>query len=149
MSEIQRHEIPILTTFDPPAGTEVERVLGPCWGITVRSRSVVGTACAGCQSFLGGEITLFTQLASDSRNEAMNRLEQQARAMGANAVLGMRFDSSDLMQNANEIIAYGTAVVIRSTRPALAPPPPPPPPPPPVPPLAGPRDPPVDPLASA
>ena len=113
MQGIQRHEIPILTTFDPPAGYEVERVLGPAWGITVRSRSVVGTTCAGCQTLFGGEITMFTQLAHDSRNEAMNRLEQSARAMGANAVLGMRFDSSDLMQNTNEIIAYGTAVVIR------------------------------------
>ncbi len=115
MHGIQRHEIPILTTFEPPAGWEVERVIGPCWGITVRSRSVVGTTCAGCQTFLGGEITMFTQLANDSRNEAMTRLEQQARHMGANAVLGMRFDSSELMQNTNEIVAYGTAVVIRPT----------------------------------
>jgi uncharacterized protein YbjQ (UPF0145 family) len=117
MHAIQRHEIPIVTTFDPPGGWEVERVLGPCWGITVRSRSVVGTTCAGCQAFFGGEITMFTQLASDSRNEAMNRLEQQARAMGANAVLGMRFDSSDLGNTANEIVAYGTAVVLRRAAP--------------------------------
>ena len=113
MQHIQRHEIPIVTTFEAPAGYDVERVIGPCWGITVRSRSVVGTACAGCQTFFGGEITMFTELANTSRNEAMSRLEQNARAMGANAVLGMRFDSSDLMQNTNEIIAYGTAVVIR------------------------------------
>ena len=113
MHGIQRHEIPILTTFDPPAGWEVERVIGPCWGITVRSRSVVGTTCAGCQTFFGGEITMFTELANDSRNEAMNRLEQQAKIMGANAVLGMRFDSSELLQNTNEIVAYGTAVVVR------------------------------------
>ena len=113
MQGIQRHEIPILTTFDPPAGWEVERIVGPCWGITVRSRSVVGTTCAGCQTFFGGEITMFTELANDSRNEAMTRLEQNARTMGANAVLGMRFDSSELMQNANEIVAYGTAVVLR------------------------------------
>jgi uncharacterized protein YbjQ (UPF0145 family) len=110
---VQRHEIPILTTFEPPPGYEVERVVGPCWGITVRSRSVVGTTCAGCQTFFGGEITMFTELANDSRNEAMNRLEEQARRMGANGILGMRFDSSELMQNANEIVAYGTAVVLR------------------------------------
>jgi uncharacterized protein YbjQ (UPF0145 family) len=112
----QRHQIPILTTFDAPPGYEVQRVLGPCWGITVRSRSVVGTACAGCQTFFGGEITMFTDLANDTRNEAMNRLEQHAREMGANAVLGMRFDSSELMQNTNEIVAYGTAVVVQPTR---------------------------------
>ena len=113
MQEIHRHEIPILTTFDAPPGWVIDRVIGPCWGITVRSRSVVGTACAGCQTFFGGEITMFTELANTSRNEAMNRLEQQARAMGANAILGFRFDSSELMQNTNEIVAYGTAVVLR------------------------------------
>ncbi len=107
------HRIPILTTFDPPPGMEIERIVGPCWGITVRSRSVVGTACAGCQQVFGGEITMLTELASDSRNEAMDRLEQHATAMGANAVLSMRFDSGELMQNTNEIIAYGTAVVVR------------------------------------
>ncbi len=117
MQEIQRHEIPILTTFDPPPGWVIERVIGPCWGITVRSRSVVGTACAGCQTFFGGEITMFTELANTSRNEAMNRLEQHARAMGANAILGCRFDSSELMQNTNEIVAYGTAVVLRPSSP--------------------------------
>ena len=109
----RHHNIPILTTFDPPPGLEIEAILGPCWGVTVRSRSVVGTTCAGCQTFFGGEITMFTELANDSRNEAMTRLEQQARHMGANAVLGMRFDSSDLAQSTNEIVAYGTAAVIR------------------------------------
>ncbi len=108
------HKIPIVTTFDAPPGTEIERVVGPCWGITVRSRSVVGTACAGCQQIFGGEITMLTELASDSRNEAMDRLEQHAMGMGANAVLSMRFDSGELMQNTNEIIAYGTAVVLKS-----------------------------------
>ena len=113
MTTAQRHAIPIQTTFEPPPGYVVERVVGPCWGITVRSRSVVGTACAGLQTVFGGEITMFTELANTSRNEAMARLELHARQMGANAVLGMRFDSSELMQNTNEIVAYGTAVVLR------------------------------------
>ena len=107
------HKIPILTTFEAPPGSQVSEVLGPCWGITVRSRSIVGTACAGCQQIFGGEISALTQLADDSRNEAMNRLEQHALTMGANAVLGMRFDSGELMQNTNEIVAYGTAVKLR------------------------------------
>lgn len=110
------HQIPILTTFDPPPGMEIEAILGPCWGVTVRSRSVVGSTCAGCQQIFGGEITMLTELASDSRNEAMDRLEQHALAMGANGVLAMRFDSGELMQNTNEIIAYGTAVRLRSLR---------------------------------
>ncbi len=118
MKGVQRHEMPILTTFDPPPGSVIERVVGPCWGITVRSRSVVGTTCAGCQTFFGGEITMFTELANDSRNEAMARLEEQAKLMGANGVLGLRFDSSELMQNTNEIVAYGTAVVLRPAPPA-------------------------------
>ncbi len=113
-TEMSRHQIPILTTYDPPPGTVIDKVLGPCWGITVRSRSVIGTACAGCQQFVGGEITALTELATASRNEAMNRLEQHAMAMGANAVLGMSFDSAELMQNTNEIVAYGTAVRVRA-----------------------------------
>ena len=90
-------------------------MIGPCWGITVRSRSVVGQACAGCQTIFGGEISALTQLAVDSRNEAMNRLEQHAEQMGANAVFGLAFDSGELMQNTNEIVAYGTAVRLRPT----------------------------------
>ena len=106
------HAIPVLTTFDPPPGYVVQKVIGPCWGITVRSRSIVGTACAGCQQVFGGEITALTELATTSRNVAMQRLEQHAVEMGANAVLAMRFDSGELMQNTNEIVAYGTAVVL-------------------------------------
>ena len=110
--KVNLHEIPILTTMDVPPGYRVERIIGPCWGITVRSRSVFGQICAGCQTIFGGEITALTVLANDSRNEAMNRLETHCRRMGGNAVLMFRFDSGDLMQNTNEIVAYGTAVVI-------------------------------------
>src|SRR5437762_6681414 len=107
-----KHTIPILTTFEAPPGFRIEKVLGPCWGVTVRSRSIVGTACAGCQQIFGGEISALTTLAIDSRNEAMHRLEANAAALGANAVLGMRFDSGELMQNTNEIVAYVTAVIL-------------------------------------
>lgn len=114
-AEATPHKIPILTTFEVPPGTEIAEILGPCWGITVRSRSVVGQTCAGCQMFFGGEITMLTDLANDARNEAMNRLEENAIRLGANAVLMMRFDSGELMQNTNEIVAYGTAVKLRPT----------------------------------
>ena len=110
------HKILIITTLTPPPGYEVESIIGPCWGITVRSRSVVGQACAGCQTFAGGEITALTKLATDSRNEAMNRLEQHAVSLGGNAVFGLMFDSGELMQNTNEIVAYGTAIKIRPLR---------------------------------
>ena len=115
MSEdsIHRHRIPILTTFDSPPGMVIDRVIGPCWGITVRSRSVVGQSCASCQMFFGGEVSVLTRLAADSRNEAMDRLERHALELGADCVLAMRFDSGELMQNTNEIIAYGTAVKLK------------------------------------
>jgi uncharacterized protein YbjQ (UPF0145 family) len=110
MSNQITHRIPILTTFEAPPGMTIEAVVGPCWGITVRSRSVIGTACAGCQQIFGGEISALTTLATESRNQAMTRLESHALALGGNCVLGMRFDSGELMQNTNEIVAYGTAV---------------------------------------
>jgi uncharacterized protein YbjQ (UPF0145 family) len=107
---VASHRIPILTTFEAPPGMRIDAVLGPCWGITVRSRSVIGTACAGCQQLVGGEISALTTLATESRTQAMARLESHALSLGANCVLGMRFDSGELMQNTNEIVAYGTAV---------------------------------------
>jgi uncharacterized protein YbjQ (UPF0145 family) len=115
-TNVSPHRILIITTFLAPPGQEIEAILGPAWGITVRSRSVFGQACAGCQQIAGGEITALTQLAVDSRNEAMNRLEQHATQMGANAVFGLMFDSAELMQNTNEIVAYGTAVRLRPLR---------------------------------
>jgi uncharacterized protein YbjQ (UPF0145 family) len=108
------HRIPILTSWEPPPGMVIDKIIGPCWGITVRSRSIVGTACAGCQSFFGGEITALTTLANDSRTEAMRRLERSCMEMGGNAVIMFRFDSGDLMQNTNEIVAYGTAVLLKA-----------------------------------
>src|SRR6201985_3323530 len=101
-STISSHRIPILTTFEAPPGMRIDAVLGPCWGITVRSRSVVGTACAGCQQLFGGEISALTTLATESRHQAMTRLQTHALGLGANCVLGMRFDSGELMQNTNE-----------------------------------------------
>ncbi len=101
--------IPIVTTWEIP-GYRIDRVLGTVWGITVRSRSVVGQALAGCQMFVGGEVSMLTQLATESRIEAMNRLERSATELGADAVVMLQFDSGELMQNTNEIIAYGTAV---------------------------------------
>lgn len=110
--DIDARRLPITTTFDPPPGYVVSQLLGTCWGITVRSRSIFGQFVAGVESMVGGEVTQYTELADHSRNEAVERMELHAMQMGANCVLGMRFDSSDLMENTNEIIAYGTAVVV-------------------------------------
>ena len=117
---IYHPRIPIVTTFDPPPGWTVQSILGPCWGITVRSRSIGGQFVAGLESMVGGEVTMYTELASVSRNHAMERLDQHAQALGANMVLAMRFDSSDLGSNMNEIVAYGTAVVVVPNAPDVA-----------------------------
>jgi uncharacterized protein YbjQ (UPF0145 family) len=106
----------VVTTFDPPPGRDLERVLGPCWGIAVRSRNVFGTLRGVWQSFRGGEVIDFTQLATESRDYAVRRLMHHASELGANAVLGMRFDSVDLLQNTTEVLAYGTAVVLSPSR---------------------------------
>src|SRR5581483_8008527 len=112
MSIVLAKKIPIVTVWDIP-GYEIEKVLGTVWGLTVRSRSVVGQTVAGCQMFFGGEVSALTELATESRIEAMNRLEKNALALGADAVVMLQFDSGELMQNTNEIIAYGTAVKLR------------------------------------
>ena len=118
--EIYHPGIPVVTTFDPPPGWRIHSILGPCWGITVRSRSIGGQFVAGLQTLGGGEITMYTELANTSRNEALMRLESHAIALGANMVLAMRFDSSDLAANTNEIVAYGTAVVVVAEEQATA-----------------------------
>src|SRR4051794_5783623 len=105
-------KIPVVTTLEV-AGQEISQTIGTVWGITVRSRSVVGQFVAGCQMFVGGEVSALTKLAAESRAEAMARLEKNALAIGADAVVSLRFDSGELMQNTNEIIAYGTAVKLR------------------------------------
>lgn len=93
-------------------GYRVERTLGLCWGITVRSRDVIGTTMAGLRTILGGEINELSELAEHARAQALERMESNALQMGANCIVGMRFDSTEIMQSTNEIIAYGTAVVV-------------------------------------
>ena len=108
------HKIPILTTFEAPPGPDDRARGGPCLGdhgsIAKHRRHRMRRMPAD----LGGEIAALTTLATDSRNQAMDRLEAHAIQQGANAVLAMRFDSGELMQNTNEIVAYGTAVNLRA-----------------------------------
>src|SRR5438067_1293034 len=98
MAVKQTRRIPIVTTWEIP-GYEIEQVFGTVWGITVRSRSVVGQTVAGCQMFFGGEVSALTQLATESRIEAMDRLERNATELGADGVVMLQFDSGELMQN--------------------------------------------------
>lgn len=101
----------VVTTENVP-GYQVEKVLGQAFGVIVRSRGLGGNLTAALRSLGGGEIKEYTEMLEDARKSAMDRLVQNAHAMGANAVVMMRFDSSEIGQTMSEVVAYGTAVVI-------------------------------------
>lgn len=103
---------PILATSPFVAGYKVDKVIGMAYGITVRSRGIGGNIVAGLRTIGGGEIKEYTQLAHTARQEALDRLAEHAKALGANAVLSVDFDSTEMAQSMEEIIAFGTAVVI-------------------------------------
>lgn len=93
-------------------GYKVVRNIGVVRGLTVRSRSALGNIGASFQTLLGGNITIYTELAEHARQEAYDLLIQHASAMGANAVIGMRYDANEIMPGVTEVLAYGTAVQI-------------------------------------
>jgi len=93
-------------------GCKVVRNLGVVRGVTVRSRSVVGNMVGGLQTLIGGNITIYTELCEHARQEAFDLMVQHAQALGANAIIGMRYDANDVMEGVTEVLAYGTAVVI-------------------------------------
>jgi uncharacterized protein YbjQ (UPF0145 family) len=99
-----------VTTNDIP-GWEIQRVCGEVFGVTVRSRNAFSQIGAGFKSMVGGELAGMTKNVIDSRNEAMTRLFAEAQARGGNALVAMRFDTTELGNNWSEICAYGTAVV--------------------------------------
>lgn len=101
----------VTTTFEV-TGYRVVSNLGLVRGIVVRSRSVVGTLGAALQTLVGGDISLFSKLCEDTRNDAFERMLQHAAELGANAVLGVRYDATEIMQGVTEVLAYGTAVVV-------------------------------------
>ena len=102
----------MIVTTEEIAGYRVVEVKGQVFGLVVRSRGLGGNIMAGLRSLGGGEITEYTEMLEDARRHAIDRLVQNATAMGANAVLRMQFDSSEIGQTMSEIVAYGTAVVI-------------------------------------
>lgn len=99
------------TAFELP-GHRIVRNLGVVRGITVRSRSIFGTLGASLQTLVGGNITLFTELCEKTRGEAFTMLVQHAQQIGANAVVGVRYDANEVMQGVTEVLCYGTAVVV-------------------------------------
>jgi uncharacterized protein YbjQ (UPF0145 family) len=105
-----RHEMTTTTfTLD---GHKVTRTLGVVRGIIVRSRSVLGSLGAQLQTLIGGNITLYTELCEKTRAEAFEMMAQHADAMGANAVIGVRYDATELAPGVTEVLCYGTAVVV-------------------------------------
>lgn len=100
------------TTFELE-GYKVSKNLGLVRGITVRSRSVIGNIGAGLQAIFGGNITLFTSLCERAREEAFEMMLKHAEQLGANAVLGVRYDANEIMQGITEVLCYGTAVVVK------------------------------------
>ena len=90
----------------------ITRNLGIVRGITVRSRSIIGTIGASLQTLVGGNITLLTNLCERAREEAFEIMTQHASQVGANAVIGMRYDATEVMQGVTEVLAYGTAVTV-------------------------------------
>lgn len=101
----------VTTGFDFE-GYRITRYLGLIRGITVRSRSVVGTIGGALQTIVGGNITLFTELCEQSREEAYDLMLAHAREKGANAVVAVRYDATELMGGVTEVLAYGTAVIV-------------------------------------
>ena len=98
------------TAFELP-GYRITKNVGMAKGIIVRSRSIVGTIGGALQTLVGGNITLFTELAEQSRNHAYELLREHAAEMGGNAVIGVRFDATEMGNGITEVLAYGTAVV--------------------------------------
>jgi uncharacterized protein YbjQ (UPF0145 family) len=108
----------MVTTAFGFEGYHIVRNLGVIRGITVRSRSVLGNIAGGFQTIFGGNITVYTELCEHARGEAFGLMVEHAQALGANAIIGMRYDANEVMDGVTEVLAYGTAVVVEKDQPA-------------------------------
>jgi uncharacterized protein YbjQ (UPF0145 family) len=104
----------LIATTNDIAGQEIVEVLGEVFGLTVRSRNIGSQFGAGLKSIFGGELKGMTKALADSRQQVIDRMVAEAEAKGGNAIVGMRFDTSEMGSNWTEICAYGTAVRIKS-----------------------------------
>ena len=111
--QLMKH--PMTTTSFTIEGFKIVKQLGVVRGITVRSRSIFGTIGAGIQTLFGGNISLFTELCEKSRAEAFDMMVEHAKQIGANALIGVRYDTTELMSGVTEVLCYGTAVVLEKT----------------------------------
>lgn len=106
-------QFPISTALEFPEW-QIQRSLGMVFGVVVRSMGMVKGIGAGFKAMAGGEVKQYTRLVEDSRRHAMDRMIENARLLGANGIVSMRFDSSEVGQSLTEIVAYGTAVILGS-----------------------------------
>ncbi|HEX5409163.1 MAG TPA: YbjQ family protein [Gemmatimonadaceae bacterium] len=104
------------TTSTALDGYQIVRSLGLVRGIIVRSRSIIGSIGAGLQTLVGGNITLLTNLCEKTREESFDLMLQHAQQLGANAVVGVRYDATEIMKGVTEVLCYGTAVVVEPIR---------------------------------
>ena len=102
----------LITTALELPGYRIVKSLGVVRGLTVRSRSIVGNIAGGIQSLFGGNITIYTNLCERTRSETYQLMCQHARQLGANAVIAMRYDATEVMAGLTEVLCYGTAVVV-------------------------------------
>lgn len=102
----------LITTSTSLDGYRIVKHLGIIRGITVRSRSAIGNIAGGLQSLFGGRLSVYVELCEKAREEAYQLMIQHAQAIGANAVINMRYDANEVMQGITEVLAYGTAVVV-------------------------------------
>jgi uncharacterized protein YbjQ (UPF0145 family) len=102
----------LITTANSLDGYKVTKHLGLVRGITVRSRSLFGNIAGGLQSLFGGTISIYVNLCEKTREDAYQQMVQHANERGANAIINMRYDGNEVMQGINEVLAYGTAVVV-------------------------------------
>lgn len=100
------------TTFDPPPGYRIDKSIGLCWGLLVRSVGFAKGFTGSFRALKAGEVPQYTEVVDSARTDAVQRMMNHAGQLGANAVLGVRFDSSDVAEGLAEILAYGTAVVL-------------------------------------
>jgi uncharacterized protein YbjQ (UPF0145 family) len=108
---VNGNQMMITTAFELP-GYRVVRTIGLVRGVTVRSRSILGTLGASLQTVVGGNITLFEEMCEKTREQALELMMTHAMQRGANAVIGVRYDATEVMQGVTEVLAYGTAVQV-------------------------------------
>lgn len=106
----------IVVTTERIANYEVSEVLGTAFGVVVRARGIGGDIMASLKGLVGGEVKQYTQMIEDARRQAMDRMIENAHAMGGDGIIMMRFDSGDVGQNMSEIVAYGTVVKLKAVQ---------------------------------